>query len=133
MKNIEKIWLTDDAVWIKTTEGQQACEKFENYPRLKYATPAQREHFETNAFGIYWPEIDEDLSFDGFFEKKERNSLYRIFVEHPELNASAIARRLGLAQSLLAQYISVTKHPSKERMEMMKSEIRKIGEELQLI
>ena len=75
MKNIEKIWLTDDAVWIKTTEGQQACEKFEDYPRLKYATPAQREHFETHAFGIYWPEIDEDLRFDGFFENKERNSL----------------------------------------------------------
>lgn len=133
MRDIEKIWLTNTAVWVKTTDGQEACEKFEDYPRLKYATQEQREHFETNAFGISWPEIDEDLNFDGFFTKKERNALYKIFVEHPELNASAIARRLGLAQSLLAQYISGTKHPSEERMEMIKSEIRKIGGELRAI
>lgn len=130
MDKIEKIWLTDCAVCIRTADGREALENFEDYPRLKYATQQQRENFEVNAFGIHWPDIDEDLSFEGFFQKKDRNSLYKIFIAHPELNASAVARRLGLAQSLLAQYISGTKRPSAERAEMIKMEIRKIGEEL---
>ncbi len=130
MVRIEKIWLTDTAVWIRTTDGQEACEHFEEYPRLRYATQAQRENYQSDAFGIHWPDLDEDLSFDGFFRKRNDSPLYRLFIAHPELNASAIARRLGLAQSLLAQYISGTKKPSTERETLILNEIRKIGEEL---
>ena len=113
MTTVEKIWLTDNAVWIKTTDGLEGCERFSDYPRLKHATQAQRENFESDAFGIHWPEIDEDLSFEGFFRTKKTNELYEFFMAHPEINASAVARRLGIAQSLLAQYISGTKHPRK--------------------
>lgn len=127
---IEKIWITDTAVWIRTADGREACEKFEDYPRLKYATQSQRENFTSDRFGIHWEELDEDLSFDGFFSHKNTNPLYDLFMAHPEINASAIARRLGMAQSLLAQYISGTKRPSDERMEMIKAEIRRIGAEL---
>ena len=130
MITVEKIWLTDNAVWIKTTDGLEGCERFSDYPRLKYATQAQRENFESDAFCIHWPEIDEDLSFEGFFRTKKTNELYEFFMAHPEINASAVARRLGIAQSLLAQYISGTKHPSEERLESIKNEIKKIGAEL---
>ena len=130
MITVEKIWLTDNAVWIKTTDGLEGCERFSDYPRLKYATQAQRENFESDTFGIHWPEIDEDLSFEGFFRTKKTNELYEFFMAHPEINASAVARRLGIAQSLLAQYISGTKHPSEERLESIKNEIKKIGAEL---
>ena len=130
MTTIEKIWLTDDAVWIRTLDGKEACEKFEDYPRLMYATTEQRENYESNTFGIHWPDIDEDLSFEGFFKAKKVNELYDFFMAHPEINASAVARRLGIAQSLLAQYISGTKHPSEERLASIKSEIKKIGTEL---
>ena len=65
-----------------------------------------------------------------FFNKKEENELYAFFMAHPEINASAVARRLGMSQSLLAQYISGAKIPSKERLEMIKAEIREIGKEL---
>ena len=130
MITVEKIWLTDNAVWIKTTDGLEGCERFSDYPRLKYATQAQRENFESDAFGIHWPEIDEDVSFEGFFRTKKTNELYEFFMAHPEINASAVARRLGIAQSLLAQYISGTKHPSEERLESIKNEIKKIGAEL---
>ena len=130
MITVEKIWLTDNAVWIKTTDGLEGCERFSDYPRLKYATQAQRENFEGDVFGIHWPEIDEDLSFEGFFRTKKTNELYEFFMAHPEINASAVARRLGIAQSLLAQYISGTKHPSEERLESIKNEIKKIGAEL---
>ncbi len=130
---IKKIWITDSAVWIKTADGREACEKFSDYPRLRYATQQQREKYTADAFGIRWEEIDEDLSYEGFFRSKPTNTLYDLFMSHPEINASAVARRLGMAQSLLAQYISGAKKPSNERLELIKSEIRKIGKELSSI
>ena len=130
---VKKIWITDSAVWIKTADGREACEKFSDYPRLRYATQQQREKYSADAFGIRWEEIDEDLSYEGFFRSKPTNTLYDLFMAHPEINASAVARRLGMAQSLLAQYISGAKKPSNERLELIKSEIRKIGKELSSI
>lgn len=130
---VKKIWITDSAVWIKTADGREACEKFSDYPRLRYATQQQREKYTADAFGIRWEEIDEDLSYEGFFRSKLTNTLYDLFMSHPEINASAVARRLGMAQSLLAQYISGAKKPSNERLELIKSEIKKIGKELSSI
>lgn len=130
---VKKIWITDSAVWIKTADGREASEKFSDYPRLRYATQQQREKYTADAFGIRWEEIDEDLSYEGFFRSKPTNTLYDLFMSHPEINASAVARRLGMAQSLLAQYISGAKKPSNERLELIKSEIRKIGKELSSI
>ena len=130
MLTIDKIWITDAEIWIRTLDGRQACEKFDDYPRLRYATPEQRANFTTNLFGIRWEELDEDLSFEGFFKQKKTNELYDLFMAHPEINASAVARRLGISQSLLAQYIGGTKKPSAERLERIKLELRHIGEEL---
>ena len=133
MLKIEKIWLTDDAVWIRTAEGAEACEYFADYPRLRFATPEQRANYVTDDFGINWPDIDEDLSFEGFFYEKNKSELYRVFIAHPELNASAVARRMGISQSLFAQYISGTKTPSKARLEEIYSTLRAIGQELSSI
>ena len=130
MIEVEKIWLTDDAVWIRTKDGREACEYFAEYPRLKYASLEQRANFKADEFGINWPDIDEDLSFEGFFQSKNRTELYRLFIAHPELNASAIARRIGISQSLFAQYISGTKKPSKERLAQIYATLHAIGQEL---
>ena len=133
MLTIDKIWITDSEIWIRTSDGREACEKFDDYPRLKYATPQQRANYRSDLFGIRWEELDEDLSFEGFFKQKNTNDLYDLFMAHPEINASAVARRLGISQSLLAQYISGTKKPSAERLELIKSELRHIGAELMAI
>lgn len=127
---IEKVWLTDSAVWIRTTDGREACEEFADYQRLKFATPEQRANFEVSEYGIHWRELDEDLSFEGFFQEKKSNPLYDLFIAHPELNASAVARRLGLSQSLFAQYISGAKKPSKQRFDEIIEMIHAIGREL---
>ena len=84
-------------------------------------------------YGIHWRELDEDLSFEGFFRKKKSNPLYDLFIAHPELNASAVARRLGLSQSLFAQYVSGTKKPSKQRFDEIIETIREIGRELMIV
>ena len=49
---------------------------------------------------------------------------------HPELNVSAIARRLGISQSLMAQYISGKKNASNARIKMILDTVREIGKEL---
>ena len=127
---VEKVWLTDTAVWIRTADGKEACEKFAEFPRFRFATPKQRAGFTLSNDGIHWKEIDEDLSFEGFFMGKPSNPLYDVFIAHPELNASAIARRLGISQSLFAQYVSGTKKPSTERLEAIFETIRSVGREL---
>ena len=130
MEKIEKIWLTDDAVWIRTEDGSDACEKFNDYPRLKYATKEQRANYEADEYGLHWDGIDEDLCFEGFFDKRETTQLYKVFMAHPELNVSAIARRLGISQSLMAQYISGKKKASDARIVLILNTVREIGQEL---
>jgi predicted transcriptional regulator len=49
---------------------------------------------------------------------------------HPELNVSAIARRLGISQSLMAQYISGKKNASDARVTLILDTVREIGQEL---
>ena len=130
MIEIEKIWLTDEAVWIRTKDGCEACEFFADFPRLKFASAKQRANYRADEYGINWPDIDEDLSFEGFFQPKNQSEFYRLFLAHPELNASAIARRLGISQSLFAQYISGNKKPSKERRDKIYAVLHEIGQEL---
>ncbi|MDO4336386.1 MAG: DUF2442 domain-containing protein [Bacteroidales bacterium] len=66
---VSDVWLTDNAVWLKLKDGRQAAEKFSDYRRLASATEKEREKFELSYFGIHWPDIDEDLSYSGFFNK----------------------------------------------------------------
>ena len=131
--NIEKIWITDTAIWIRTDEGKEACEKFNDYPRLRNATQEQRLNYEADAFGIHWEDLNEDLSYEGFFPKQEPTTLYKLFMAHPELNVSALARRMGISQSLMAQYISGKKKPSENRLRMIYETIREVGKELTAI
>jgi len=51
-------------------------------------------------------------------------------MKHPELNASAIARRVGIQQSLLAAYISGQKKPSPKRLQAIIDTVHCIGEEI---
>ena len=125
MEKIEKIWLTEDAVWIKTADGREACEKFDDYPRLRYATSEQRANYTADSWGIRWEDIDEGLSFEGFFNKQPTTELYKLFMAHPELNVSAIAHRMGISQ-----YISGKKKASEARLKRILDTVREIGQEL---
>lgn len=128
--DITKIWLTDDAVHIMTSDGREAKEFFADYARLKNAPKDKLEDYVADRFGIHWPQLDEDLDFDNFFREKQKPFLYRLFLAHPEINVSALARRLGISQSLMAQYIGGSKKPSKERTDLILNELRAIGAEL---
>lgn len=64
---VAKVWITDSAVGVELKDGRRAEEQFTDYTRLNRATRAQRENYVLSHFGIHWPEIDEDLSYEGFF------------------------------------------------------------------
>ena len=131
---ITKIWFENERIYGLTDDGRTLWQSLLYYKRLLYATEEQRNDYEINHFGIHWNEIDEDVSFESFeYDNPEPQGLSRIFLTHPEINASAIARRLGIQQSLLACYINGTKKPSKEREEAILSELRAVGAELQAI
>ena len=70
-------------------------------------------------------------------EKFVQYGLTRATIEwangHPELNASAVARRMGISQSLMSQYISGIKKPSQEREALIVNTIKDIGKELTMI
>ena len=58
---------TDDALIVNLADGRTIITPLAWYPRLLHATPAQRAHWERagGGFGIYWPDLDEDLSVGG--------------------------------------------------------------------
>lgn len=66
---INDIWLTNTSIWISLNDGRKAEERFSDYQRLSNASEDERKNFKLSHFGIHWPELDEDLSFDGFFSK----------------------------------------------------------------
>ena len=127
----KKLWFEGDRIYIETDDGRKLWQSVLYYDRLKNATKEQRMDYELNAFGIHWEEIDEDVSYESFeYDDPEPVGVAQVFLAHPEINASAVARRLGMSQSLLAQYIRGLKRPSEERSKMILDEIRNIGREL---
>ena len=66
-KFIARVWVDDHAVYAETNDGLQASYEFARWPRLRNATDAQRRDFYLSYHGIHWPQIDEDLNFEGMF------------------------------------------------------------------
>lgn len=66
--NIAKVWVDDTHVYAETADGLRANYAFSEWPRLANATQEQRRDFYLSHAGIHWPQIDEDLSFEGMFE-----------------------------------------------------------------
>ena len=114
-----------------TYDGKTVWQSLLWYKRLNAATDEQRNNYEMDDEGIHWYDLDEDISFESFeYDDPEPQGVSRIFLSHPELNASAVARRIGISQSLMAQYINGTKKPSKEREALILNEVKSIGREL---
>ena len=131
---ISKIWFADDRIYGLTDDGRELWQSLLYYRRLRNATDEERANYEIDDEGIHWYDLDEDVSLESFeYDDPEPTGISRIFLSHPELNASAVGRRLGISQSLMAQYINGTKKPSKERERLIMDEIILISQELQRI
>lgn len=67
---IEKVWFDNINIYIKTDVGHIVGNPLSWFPALLNATKEQRNNFEIGYYGIHWPELDEDLSMEGFFTYK---------------------------------------------------------------
>lgn len=65
---IKKLWFDDTHICMETDMGEVGKLPLDDFPTLKFATPEQRNNYEFSPFGIHWPDLDEDLSYAGFFD-----------------------------------------------------------------
>lgn len=66
-QRIAKVWVDDSNVFAQTTKGNIASYPFKMWKKLADGTPQQRQDFYLSYTGIHWPQLDEDLSFEGMF------------------------------------------------------------------
>jgi hypothetical protein len=55
----------DGHMVITLASGKEIHFPVSSNPRLANGTEAQLNHIEISPFGIHWPDLDEDLSFEG--------------------------------------------------------------------
>ncbi|HEV7404019.1 MAG TPA: DUF2442 domain-containing protein [Chthoniobacteraceae bacterium] len=60
---------------ISMASGAQLRFPVEENRRLADGTPAQLNNIELSPFGLHWPELDEDLSFQGIAQGNHGQSL----------------------------------------------------------
>ena len=56
---------TDAELIVHLSDGRTIANPLVWYPTLLRATPEQRSNAVLGAYGIHWPEVDEDLSVAG--------------------------------------------------------------------
>jgi len=129
---IAKLWFADGRIFIETDSGDALSQSLKWYPRLENATPAQRTAYRLSPMGIHWPEIDEDISFESFTYPNEEpdNTLAVFFNQHPEINISKFAQRVGISRSVFASYLCGAKKPSQQRVKEIETALRDMGKEL---
>jgi len=58
----QRVVVTDDALTVDLEDGRTISVPLVWYPRLVHGMPAERNNIEIGAFGIHWPDLDEDIS-----------------------------------------------------------------------
>jgi hypothetical protein len=131
MMKICKVWFENDRIYVLTDDGRTMWQSLLYYRRLREATDEQRADCEIDDEGIHWERLDEDVSLESFeYDNPEPEGVSRLFLTHPELNESAIARRLGIDRNVMRQYVSGMSKPSPVTEQLIFNEVRRVGSEL---
>jgi len=137
MKTIEKIWFSDNRIYIRTEQRDVFSRPLEVFPLLKNATESERENFKIGIFkdDIRWEDLDEDIHINSFFSDIEpkQNSIGDFFSMHPQINVSSFAKQIGINKSLMAKYIYGIKTPSEKRKKEIQSGLHKLATELSCV
>jgi hypothetical protein len=59
------VLIGDGTLRVRLQDGREIATPLEWYPSLLQATPEQQANTELSLSGIYWPDLDEDLSVAG--------------------------------------------------------------------
>jgi hypothetical protein len=66
-ERVKDVDITDDALSVALMDGRTISVPLVWYPRLLNASNDERQnwHISGGGYGIYWPDVDEDLSTEG--------------------------------------------------------------------
>lgn len=69
-ERVKAVQFTDDTIIVDLFDGRTITVPLTWYPRLLHATQEQRSNWKIAGagYGIYWPDIDEDLSTQGLLQ-----------------------------------------------------------------
>ena len=75
------IEVTEDTLTADLSDGRIISVPLAWYPRLVHATPEERNNWELigTGQGIHWPDLDEDLSVEGFLAGRKSGESPRAF------------------------------------------------------
>jgi predicted RNase H-like HicB family nuclease len=113
----------------KTKTGYSAYA--EKYP--VYTTGGSLEALKTNileALNLYFEEQDKTITEN---DLKITLDLPQFFEFYKVINAKALSERIGINQSLLAQYIKGIKKPSATQTQRILNGVQQVGKELAAI
>jgi hypothetical protein len=132
-EDIKKVGFSENEIFIELKSGEKKSHPLEWFPRLFNATDEQRENYTLSHFGIHWEELDEDLSFDGFFHYKKdtANEIAIFFRKFPEISMTKFAERIGISPAMLRHYACGSKTPSPSRKKEIETGLHQLGKELQ--
>jgi hypothetical protein len=66
-ERVKDVHFTEESMSVDLSDGRTITVPLVWYPRLLDATEAQRANWKLSGagYGLYWPDIDEDLSTEG--------------------------------------------------------------------
>ena len=75
------VQITEDTLTAELSDGRTISVPISWYPRLVHATPEERNNWEMigTGQGIHWPDLDEDLSIEGFLAGRKSGESQRSF------------------------------------------------------
>lgn len=90
----EDVRVTQDTLSVDLNDGRTISVPLEWFPRLVYATPAERNSWTLigRGHGIHWEAIDEDISVEGLLMGRpsgESLTSFKKWVEQRQSNLSA--------------------------------------------
>ncbi len=73
LPRITGVSVTEDTLTVDLEDGRTISVPIAWYPRLAYATPEERAHFQISGagYGIHWPDLDEDIGVEGLLLGKK--------------------------------------------------------------
>jgi hypothetical protein len=135
---IVKVWFDEKNINLLTNDGTQKSHPLRWFDRLWNATPEQREQYELSSWAdsIHWPELDEDLSLEGFYTynkdeiENQKNEVSRVFDQFPVINITRFAERVKINRSLLASYVCNEKKPGTKNKKQIEAALHQLGKDL---
>lgn len=81
----KSVCVTDEAITVKLEDGRAVSVPTKWYPRVKYATPAERANYEIDGYGVTWPDVEADFSIRGILlghRSRESPASLKFWLDH---------------------------------------------------